>query len=144
MALTEEKNRRMAMAIIRVVHECDAGMRVGVTYYRTALARGDTVEATNLLKRAARLPYRVESRVQALVSKYGAAAINAALALVSSHTLTTLQAELAPLKTYSDTLRTNYQSGATLDDIAADIETNAAQVDQDEAAPIPGDYVDDM
>lgn len=135
----------MALAIIRLVHECDAGMKQGVKYYRHALQKGDTAEAADLLKRAARLPFRIESRVQALVTKYGAAAINAALSQVSTLTLSDLQAELDPLKTYSDTLKDNFQNqGWTQEQIALDIEANRADIDLDEQAPIPGDYVDDF
>lgn len=138
-----EKNRRMALAIIRAVHECNAGMRQGVVYYRSAIAAGNSTEALGLLKRAARLPFRVEARVQSLVTKYGAAYINEALSLHGA-TIAELQNELSPLKTYSDTLKANYQAGATADDIALDIETTAAQIDLDEAAPIPSGYVDNM
>jgi len=140
-----EKNRRMALSIIRAVHECDAGMKQGVVYYRAAVASGNTVEALELLKRAARLPYRIESRVQPLVTKYGVANINNILAQVSNLTLADLQAELAPLKVYSDTLKDNYQNqGWTLEQIASDIETNRADIDREEAAPIPNGYVDDF
>jgi len=145
MPLTEEKNRRMALAIIKAVHECDAGMKQGVIYYRNAANRGQSLEATALLKRAARLPFRVEARVQALVTKHGASAINAVLAQVSTHTLASLQLELDPLKVYSDTLKDNFQNnGWTEEQIATDIESNRADIDQDEAAPIPVDYVDEF
>jgi len=141
MALENEKKRRMALALIRAVHECDAGMKQGVVYYRNAQT---PQEALDLLKRAARLPYRIEARAQALINKYGAAYLNSALSLVSSYTLSDLQSELAPLKIYSDTLKSNYLAGATLDEIAADIEANRADIDQDESAPIPAGYVDDF
>jgi hypothetical protein len=142
MAIETEKRRRMALAVIKAVHECDAGMKQGVTYYRNSQS---PTEALELLKRAARLPYRVEARVQALVTKYGAATVNSALALVSDVTLADLQAELAPLKTYSDVLKDNYQNNSwTLEQIAADIEANRADIDQDESAPIPVGYVDDL
>jgi len=141
MALASEKKRRMAQAIIRAVHECDAGMKQGVVYYRNAQT---PAEALELLKRAARLPYRIEARIQPLVTKYGTATINAALALVSTETLATLNAELTPLKTYSDQLKANYLAGATLEEIAIDIETNRADIDYEEAAQIPPGYVDDF
>ena len=143
--MQQTTRERMAKRLIDVVHECDVGMRHGVAYYREAASRGQTVEALNLLKRAARLPYRVESRAQALVAKHGAATVNAALALVSTYTISDLQAELAPLKVYSDTLKDHYQiDGWTLDQIADDIELNASNLDSDEAAPVPVTYVDDM
>lgn len=142
MALASEKKRRMALALIKIVHECDAGMKQGVVYYRNAQSQA---EALALLKRAARLPYRVEARAQSLVTKYGAANINAALALVSSETLETLNVELTRLKVYSDTLKAHYlNDGWTLEQIAIDIETNRADIDQDENAPIPAGYVDDF
>jgi hypothetical protein len=142
MALASEKKRRMAQALIKAVHECDAGMKQGVIYYRNAQS---PAEALELLKRAARLPYRIEARAQALVAKYGAANVNAALATVSTLTLADLQAELDPLKAYSDTLKNHYQIGGwTKEQIAADIEANRADIDQDESAPIPGGYVDDF
>lgn len=140
--ILEEKRNRMARAIIKLVHECDAGMKQGVKYYRNAV---NPAEKLNHLKRAARLPYRVEARIQALVTKYGAAQVNAALSQVSTLTLGDLQAELNPLKTYSDTLKDNYQSqGWTAEQIAQDIEANRADIDSDESAPIPTGYVDDM
>ena len=145
MPLVNITKERMAREVIRIVHECDAGMRQGVLYYRNALARGETVEAFNLLKRAVRLPFRIESRVQALITKYNTAIINANLALVSSYTLSELNAELAPLKIYSDALKAHYQNdGWTLEQIAADIELNSATIDSDESAPIPDTYIDDM
>jgi len=145
MALQAEKNRRMALAIIKAVHECDAGMKQGVVYYRDSVQRGDDVEALNHLKRAARLPFRVEARVQALVTKHTASVINSVLSQVSTLTLADLQAELNPLKAYSDTLKDNYQNqGWTAEQIASDIEANRANIDPDESAPIPGSYVDDM
>lgn len=144
MAIAQEKSRRMATAIIKAVHECDAGMRQGVVYYRNAVANNDP-QALDLLKRAARLPYRVEARVQALVTKYGAAAVNSALAEVLPVTLSDLSAELTPLKAYSDTLKDNYQNqGWTADDVANDIEATRATIDPDESAPIPAGYVDAM
>lgn len=143
--LAEEKRNRMARAIIKVVHECDAGMKMGVRHYRDAQVSGRTAEATELLKRAARLPFRIEARIQDLVAKYSASAVNAALAQVSTLTLTDLQAELDPLKAYSDTLKDNFQNqGWTQEQIALDIETNRADIDQDESAPIPIGYVDDF
>lgn len=140
--LIEEKRNRMARAIIKIVHECDAGMKNGVQYYRNATT---TQEATGLLKRAARLPFRVEARIQALVTKYTAATVNVALFQVSTLTLSDLQAELASLKTYSDVLKDNFQNqGWTQEQIAADIEANRADIDQDETAPIPSGYTDDF
>jgi len=133
----------MANAIIRIVHECDAGMKQGVVYYRSSLAAGDTVSATAHIKRAARLPYRTWARIEPLVTKHGNAGINAALALVSSQTLTTINAELNPLKAYSDTLKDNFRNqGWTEAQIADDIDANRADIDTDEAAPIPLGYED--
>lgn len=142
MALSEEKQRRMAFAIIKAVHECDAGMKQGIVYYRNASGPG---EALGLLKRAARLPYRIEARVLALVATYTKPVLNAALAEVSTHTLASLQAELDPLKAYSDTLKDNFRNqGWTDEQIAADIEANRAEIDQDESMPIPVGYVDEF
>jgi len=142
--LAEEKQNRMARTIIKIVHECDAGMKQGVLYYRDALDR-DPINAFDLLKRAARLPYRIEARVQALVTKYSASAVNTALAQVSTLTLSDLQTELAPLKVYSDTLKDNFQNqGWTQEQIATDIESNRADIDRDEAAVIPTGYADDF
>ena len=142
MALAQERQRRVAQAIIRAVHECDAGMKVGAGHYRNAQSQE---EAIGLLKRAARLPYRVEARVAALVAKHGAAKINQALALVSTLTLADLQAELAPLKVYSDELKDKYQNqGWTLEQIAADIEATRADIDHDENAQIPPGYIDEF
>jgi len=141
--MIEIKYRRMANAIIRLVHECDAGMKQGVVYYRNAVAEGR--DGLNLLKRAARLPYRREAAIQALITTYSAATINAALALVSNLTLADLNAELTPLKIYSDTLKDHYQiDGWTLDQIATDIENNRSDIDKDEAAPLPLGYIDDF
>lgn len=142
MPLSEEKNRRMALSIIKAVHECDAGMKQGIKYYR---AETNPTTKTELLKRAARLPYRVEARVQDLVTKHGSAAINSALSQVSTYTLTDLQNELAPLKTYSDTLKDNFQNQSwTEEQVATDIEANRLDIDTDEAAPIPVGYTDDF
>jgi len=139
--LTEIKNRRMAMEMIRIVHECDAGMRQGVEYYRVS-ARDGRPDATGLLARSARLPYRVEARIQAAVDKFGAPAINAALALVSNLTLADLGAELNPLKIYSDQISAARASGVTLDEIADHIKLNRAPIDRDEVLPVPPAYED--
>lgn len=142
MALQEEKGNRMARAIIKIVHECDAGMKQGVAYYRNAHS---PEEAFGQLQRAVRLPYRIEARVQELVTKHGASVINSVLAQVATVKLADLQAELAPLKTYSDVLKNHYQiDGWTQEQIAVDIETNRADIDQDESAPIPVGYTDDF
>ena len=129
--------------MIRIVHECDVGMRLGVGYYRSSASAGRP-DALDLLKRAARLPYRVEARIQEIVTKFGAAAVNAQLALVSGLSLADLQAELAPLKIYSDQIRTLYLGGATLDEIADHIEANRAMIDPDEAVRIPTGYIDEF
>ena len=158
--MQQTTRERMAKRLIDVVHECDVGMRHGIGYYRTAIAKHANLvaagapqieidaaytEAFNLLRRAVRLPYRVEARAQALIDKHDAATVNAALALVSSYTLANLNAELAPLKVYSDTLKDHYQiDGWTLDQIADDIELNASNLDPDEAVLSPITYVDDM
>jgi len=142
--ILEIKQIRMAESILKAVHECDAGMKQGVLYYRNAVANADP-QAIGLLRRAARLPFRVESRIQALVTKYSAPEINAALALVSKQTLGTLRVELNTLKAYSETLRDNFQNqGWTVEQIAVDIETNRATIDADENAPIPTGYVDNF
>jgi len=142
--LQEIKWRRMANILIKVVHECDPAMKQSIRGYRSALT-DPQANSTGELKRAARLPYRVEARVQALVTKHGKAKINKALALVSTLTLSDLQAELAPLKVYSDTLKDHYQNdGWTLDQIADDIELNRADIDKDEIVPIPVGYEDDL
>jgi hypothetical protein len=139
----EIKLRRMATEMIRIVHECDVGMRLGAGYYRSSAAAGHP-DALDLLKRAARLPHRVEARIQTIITKHGAPAVNTALSLVSTLTLSDLQAELAPLKTYSDGLKTAYLGGATLDEIADDIEANRAEVDPDERVAIPSGYTDEF
>jgi len=142
--ILEIKQRRMASEILRAVHECDAGMKQGVLYYRNAVTNGDA-QALGLLRRAVRLPFRVESRIQNLVTKYTASTINAALALVSSQKLSDLRAVLNPLKSYSDTLKDNYQNkGWTADQVATNVETNRANIDLDESAPIPVSYTDDF
>jgi len=134
---------RMANSIIRIVHECDAGMKQGVQYYRAAVTAGDAVEATAQIKRAARLPHRVQARIQPLITKHGNAEMNAALALVSTQTLATINAELNPLKAYSDTLKDNFRNqGWTEAQIADDIDATRADIDTDEAAPIPLGYED--
>ena len=145
MALNEITYIRMANEILRIVHECDAGMRNGVNYYRNALSQNNPTDALNMLKRAVRLPYRVEARIQSVIDKYGVAAVNSYLAVVSNLTVADLQAELAPLKVYSDTLTSHYQNdGWTQEQIASDIEANAGTVSEDELVPIPVSYVDDM
>ena len=143
MAFSEIKQRRMATEMIRIVHECDVGMRLGAGYYRASVAVGHP-DALDLLKRAARLPYRVEARIQTMITKFGAPSVNGALALVSTLTLTDLQNELAPLKIYSDALKSAYLGGATLDQIADDIEANRAEVDPDERVVIPSGYIDEF
>ena len=143
--LAEIKKMRMANAIIRITHECDAGMKQGVKYYRAAVMVGDAVEATKQIKRAARLPYRVAARIQPLVTKHGNAAMNAALALVSTQTLASLNAELNPLKAYSDVLKDNFRNqGWTEAQIADDIDANRADIDTDESAPVPSGYIDEL
>ena len=137
------------MEIVRIVHECDAGMRAGVRVWRNEVNHGNP-NAIDFLKRAVRLPYRVEARIQDQVTKYGASIINQALAqlapiLGQAITLGDLASELNTLKTYSDTLKDNYlNQGWTAEQVAQDIEANAAQIDLDEKAPIPPAYVDDM
>jgi len=160
MSLQSEKFRRMGNNLIRVVHECNAGMRQGATYYRNAQARADATtdpaekaywetEALNLLRRAARLPYRVEARFLALLQSNGGpytmAQINSMLAITGTGIVAAdLNAELTPLKAFSDTLKTAYQGGATLSEIADLIDANAEQIGQEESIPIPGNYVDDF
>jgi len=141
--LEEVRKKRIATEMIRIVHECDAGMKQGALYYRASAAAGHP-DAFNLLKRAARLPYRVEARIQALITKHGAAVVNLVLASVSSYTLSDLATELAPLKVYSDQLKADYLAGATLDEIADDIEANRADINPDEGVPIPPAYVDEF
>lgn len=154
--MVEEKLRRIAARMRALVHECDAGMKQGVVYYRNAIAARDRaiaagdsalaaqldIEATALLKRAARLPYQREARIQAMITTYTAATLNAALAQLGAIRLSDLATELAPLKTYSDGLSVAYQGGATLEQIAQDIETNRASIDVDESVPIPVGYED--
>ena len=141
----EIKQKRMAVAMLDHVHNCDAAMKVSVGYYRNSLNNGDTSGATGHIKRAARLPYRVEARIQAMVAKHGAAYIDAALTRISDLRLADLAAELAPLKVYSDTLKDNFQNqGWTEEQIANDIEANRADVDRDEVVPIPVGYEDDI
>jgi hypothetical protein len=143
MAINQIKQKRMATEMIRIVHECDAGMKQGVQYYRSSAAAGYP-DAQDLLRRAARLPYRVEARIQNVINTYGASNLNSALALVSTLTLADLAAELAPLKTYSDQIKSAYQGGATLDEIADHIELNRADIDVDESVPVPPAYWDDF
>jgi hypothetical protein len=139
----EIKQRRMATEMIRVVHECDVGMRLGAGYYRSSAASGRP-DAEDLLKRAARLPYRVEARIAKAIATYGIPALDSALALVSGLTMTDLAIELAPLKIYSDQIKTARQGGATLDEIADHIEANRAEVDPDERVAIPSGYTDEF
>ena len=158
MSLVEEKKKRVALAIIRIVHEVDEGMRMGVRLYRSAANHAASLpngpeknaaeaEATALLKRAARLPYRVEARILNLINIGGwsVAQINNALALVSTETVAALQAHLDVLKTYSDVLKDNFQNqGWTESQIADDIEANRPMVDPMESVPLPVGYEDDF
>lgn len=135
--------KQRALKLLKLILECDAGMKQGIVYYRTAVANGSP-QALELLKRAVRLPYRIEARVQDAITKYGQATVNGWLTDNNCPNLATLQTMLAPYKTYSDTLKNNYQVlGWTEDQIASDIETNRENIDQ-EAFPIPPAYVDDL
>lgn len=157
MALQEEKRRRIARELIRLVHECEVGMKQGVRYYRSmsnaaaAAPNGPDkiaaeAEATNLLKRAVRLPFRVQARMQALISGgWTTQQLDNAIGLVSSLTWSDLTAELTSLKAYSETLRDNKQNqGWTEGQIAEDIEANGVSPDPEESVPIPPAYVDDF
>ena len=143
--IEQEKFRRVARELIRIVHECDAGMKQGVFQYREEAQSGNPQRALGLLKRAVRLPYRVEARASEAVRKHGAARVNAALGAISTLTLADLQAVLEPLKNYSDLLVDRYRNqGWTAAQIASDIEASSADVDADEQVRIPQGYVDDM
>jgi hypothetical protein len=156
-AFAQQTHRRIALEIIRIVHECEVGMRNGVRYFRAnkniadALTPGPdkdaaALEATNQLKRAVRLPYRVESRLNSVLeSRYTVAQLNNALALVSSHTVQALRTELQGLQVYSETLRDRKQNqGWTEAQVATDMEASLPLPDQLESVPIPLNYVDDF
>lgn len=158
MSLQEEKRMRVARELIRIVHECEVGMRQGVRYFRAAqnhaaaqvpASQEETdalLEATNLLKRAVRLPFRVEARMQALVGGgWTAQQLDNAIGLVSSLSWSDLTTEVTSLKAYSETLRDNKQNqGWTEIQIAEDIEANGMDIDSEEAVPVPIGYVDDF
>lgn len=135
--------KQRALRIIRLIIECDAGMKRGVQYWRASVASGNP-QAFELLQRAVRLPYRIQNRVQNAVNRFTAPTVNTWLSDNNLPSLTQLQTQLQPFLDYSDLLRDRYQNqGWTEEQIAQDIEANREDIDPEEF-PWEETYTDDL
>jgi len=135
--------RQRAAKIMNFILTCDAAMKVAVGDWRTAVAQGNP-EAFDFLQRAVRWPYRIQSRIQDAVDRYGAPTVNQWLSDNNCPSLGQIQTYLQPLLDYSDLLRDRYQlQGWTEEQIATDIETTREDLDP-EQLPWPGTYTDDL
>jgi len=119
------------------------GMRRAVEKYEF-LKIADPAQAILQLKRGVDLPHRAEARIRASIqSRPGnLQVISEALALCGTTTITELQDELDVMSTYAMGLKTDYDDGATWDDLADDIVANVPKEARDWFFPIPDDYVD--
>jgi len=170
MALAAEKRRRIALLIIKIVHDCPADMRAIVSAYRNSIIVKKSLESrltksasteeivtlnaaidnakskirSDIIAAVGR-PYAVSARVQAAISLHGAQVIRDSLASVSPITVVEIMAELNALKSYTDVLRGHYRNdGWTLEQLANDIDTSLAPVDSDEQLPLPVDYSESL
>jgi len=158
MPLQTEKHERIAKVLIKAVHTCDVGMRQRVLYYRNAKTMADAATAANrpadaarftqesrrLLGEAARLPFRVEDRLEEAIRKHSLNTVRLAIERVSTIRLADMRAELAPLKIYSNELRRLRREGAGDEEIAVHIETNRLPLDVDEDVRWSDTYEDDF
>lgn len=133
--------QQRALKLIRLALECEAGMNNGVNYWRNAVAAGDP-DAFETLKRAARLPYRITSRLQESINTYTQPVIVTWLADNNLPSLAQINTKLQPLRDYSDLLVDRYKNqGWTEDQIADDIQATMEAIDLEQFAPEAG-YTD--
>lgn len=132
-----------AAKLVRMVVTIEASMRNGINYYRIAVSNDDP-QALGVLKRAVRLPYRIEDRIQHAIDIYGLSVIDGYLSEINGPTISQLRAILQPYKDYSDQLASDYTNTIkTESQIATDIELNCEQIDTEEFPISPG-YTDVM
>ena len=135
--------KQRAAKIITMVLTCDAAMKRGVFYWRQAVAQ-ENPQAFEYLQRAARLPYRLQNRIQEGINRFGASTINQWLSDNQLPSLGQLATQLQPYLDYSDLLRDRYQNqGWTEEQIATDIETNREDIDLEDF-PLSAGYTDDL
>jgi len=150
MAITDAKKRRIGRELVDWIHlGIRTGARRSVAEYQR-LKVSDRPQAIEHLTRAVNMPAKARARIDKWISDYDA--INGAgtgqvfiaecLTLAGSVTLGEINSDLTTLENQADTLITNNQSGGTLDEMAAAIESALEWEAKDWTFPIPETFTE--